>query len=107
MTQKPYDAGDESSVKKKKTKDELQKQTKKDDLIWVLSDPRGRRVVWRLLERCGIYKNSFTGNSHTFFNEGRRAVGLETLIEINDADPKAFSVMATEAANEKLENKNG
>ena len=30
----------------------------------------------RLLDRTNILKQSFTGNSETFFNEGKRKVGL-------------------------------
>lgn len=49
----------------------------KEDLVWLMSMPRGRRFMWRLLERTGIHRSSFTGNSTTFFNEGARNVGLQ------------------------------
>ena len=48
----------------------------KEDIIWLMSQPRGRRFIWRLLERTGLHRSSFTGNSTTFFNEGQRNVGL-------------------------------
>lgn len=48
----------------------------KNDLLWLMGEPRGRRFVWRLLERSGVFRSSFTGNSQTFFNEGARSVGL-------------------------------
>lgn len=49
----------------------------KEDLVWLMSLPRGRRFMWRLLERTGQHRSSFTGNSTTFFNEGARNVGLQ------------------------------
>ena len=42
----------------------------------VLSTELGRWFFCRLLDRTDILKQSFTGNSETFFNEGKRKVGL-------------------------------
>ncbi|WP_295781918.1 hypothetical protein [uncultured Veillonella sp.] len=42
----------------------------------VLSTELGRWFFCCLMDRSGILKQSFTGNSETYFNEGRRKVGL-------------------------------
>lgn len=42
----------------------------------VLSTKLGRWFFCRIFDHTGILKRSFTGNSETFFNEGRRSVGL-------------------------------
>ena len=42
----------------------------------VLSTELGRWFFCRIFDHTGILKRSFTGNSETFFNEGRRSVGL-------------------------------
>ena len=42
----------------------------------VLSTELGRWFFCRLMDRSGILKQSFTGNSETYFNEGRRSIGL-------------------------------
>lgn len=47
-----------------------------DALNHVLSTELGRWFFCRLLDRTNILKQSFTGNSETFFNEGKRKVGL-------------------------------
>lgn len=52
---------------------------KVNDWKWLMSNPRGRRIVWRLLEECGVYRSSFTGNSETFFREGERNIGLKII----------------------------
>ena len=101
---KPYDAGDEVQVKKRKTKSKIKKEQDKEDLHNILLSAGGRRFVWKLLEACGVYKISFTGNSHTFFNEGKRQIGLGLIEEIFDASPNAYTEMRLEAAN-RLEGK--
>ncbi len=36
----------------------------------------GKRVLSVLLNESGVFEDSFTGNSRTFYNEGRRVIGL-------------------------------
>lgn len=66
------------------------------DLREVMGTPAGRRVVWRLLERCRLFSTSFTGNSETFFREGERSVGLWLLQELEALAPEAFATMWAE-----------
>jgi len=65
----------------------------RDDLIAVMSTDQGRRVVRRIIEHCGVYKTSMTGNSYTFFNEGKRDVGLFLTAKIADATPQHLAEM--------------
>jgi hypothetical protein len=58
------------------------------DLGSVMGTPEGRRLMWRLIDdTCGVYASSFTGNSQTFFNEGRRSIGLFLLGEAQRVAP--------------------
>ena len=59
-----------------KTKQEYIRNRDIDALNHVLSTELGRWFFCRLLDRTDILKQSFTGNSETFFNEGKRKVGL-------------------------------
>lgn len=68
-----------------------------DDLKVVMQQPEGRRFMWRLLEQCGVYRTSFTGNSETFFREGQRNVGLWALTEMQEAAPDQFLMTMQEA----------
>jgi len=63
----------------------------------VMASPDGRRWVWNLLERCGVFRTSYTGDSTTYFNEGSRNVGLMVITDINVACPDLFITMMTEA----------
>ena len=67
-----------------------------DDIKWLMSGKRGRRVMWRLLDRAGVYRSSFTGNSETFFREGERNIGLAFLAQVLDVAPDAFPTMVEE-----------
>lgn len=93
MDKEPFDAGDETSVEKRKSKAQLKREQEVHELKTVLSTKEGMAVVWRILEKTGPFTGSFTGNSHTFFKEGRRSIGLELIAEINEANPRAFALM--------------
>lgn len=67
-----------------------------DDFRWLMEDKRGRRTVWRLLERTGVYRTSFTGNSETFFREGQRNIGLAILSLLHEACPEKYAIMHKE-----------
>ena len=59
-----------------KTKQDYIRDRDIDALNHVLSTELGRWFFCRLLDRTDILKQSFTGNSETFFIEGKRKVGL-------------------------------
>jgi len=101
-----YDAGDEGQVEKKKTKAQIHKEQNKEDLKGILDSAGGRRFLWKLLEECGVYKISFTGDSYTAFNEGKRQIGLRLIEDIFDACPDAYIEMCSVAIQRK-EARNG
>lgn len=65
----------------------------------VLADAQGRLVVWDILEQCGVYRSTFTGNAHGTFLEGQRQIGLWMLADrIAAHSPRTFPQMQLEAA---------
>lgn len=52
------------------------------DLAWLMSHEQGRRFMSRLFDMTGTERNSFTGSSTTFFNEGARSIGVALLSEV-------------------------
>jgi hypothetical protein len=87
----------EAQNKKLTAEQKKERQKDIDDIRKVLKTPEGRRLFWRLLSKCGIFRNSFNLNSNqTAFCEGQRNIGLELLNEINEADITAFSRMQNE-----------
>lgn len=62
-----------------------------EDLKWVMAHAQGRRFVWRLLDRAGVYRSSFNHSGSVMaHNEGRRDMGLFVLAEMNEAAPESF-----------------
>lgn len=43
---------------------------------YMLTDPRGRWFLMRLFDNTYVNATTFTGNGQSFFNEGKRAVGI-------------------------------
>lgn len=56
----------------------------------VLKSRQGKQFIWHILSLSNIYSDSFTGNSTTFYNEGRRSIGLQVLQLLEDADPTLY-----------------
>ena len=72
-----------------------------DDLKWLMSSKRGRRIVWRQLERAGVFRLSFNTNSMTMaFNEGTKNEGLYTLTQIHTHCPELYTTMVKERSND-------
>lgn len=68
-----------------------------EDFKLLMGSAWGRRVVFRLLERAGIYRLSFTSNgAYTSFNEGQRNIGLYFIDLINTHCLDEFVLMLKE-----------
>lgn len=67
-----------------------------EDLKWLMSDKRGRRIMWNLLAFTGVFRQPFTGNSETFFRCGMMNVGQKFLGDINEHAPERYQQMVTE-----------
>lgn len=88
--------GQEKARATQHTLDNAQASVEAADFKWVMSNPRGRRFIWRLLSLAGVFRSSFTGSSETFFREGERNMGLRVLAMIHEHTPGAYSEMLEE-----------
>ena len=61
----------------------------------MLKSDDGKRILCAVLDQTGIFTSSFTGNSATFFLEGKRAVGLYIYRLLMTADPMALQRLIT------------
>jgi hypothetical protein len=93
----PFDiAGQEADAEESLKRKQLTALQEDDDFKWLMGNKRGRRIVWRLLERTGVFRSSFTGNSETFFREGSRNVGLQLIAQIHEVCPDKYALMLQE-----------
>lgn len=99
-----FNPHDPKDVKEAEEKANLRMLQEKEDLKWILSDPRGRRFIWKILEFCKVFNTTMTGNSYTYFNEGQRNVGLRIFDEMNQADEDAYLKMRKELKGELNDN---
>jgi hypothetical protein len=66
-------------------------QQTSDDLRAVLATLAGRRYLFRLVERCGVFSPVFNPNGSTMTHaEGRRSVGIDLMHDFQRADPGAW-----------------
>ena len=86
-------SSDENHVNKKKQEAQLERETSLEALRLFIEHPGGRKWVWDMLVKCHVFNTSMTGNSHTFFKEGERNIGLGILNDLMEADPAAFTSM--------------
>lgn len=80
----------------RKEKEQLVSRQEAEDFKWLMSDKRGRRFMWSQLAKAGVFRTSFTGNSETFFNEGKRVMGLDLLTRIHELCPDRYNQMVME-----------
>lgn len=92
-----YDAGDPKAVARaaKRLKSELSQEDK--DLRAVMATEEGRRFVFRLLGRCGIYRQSYNPlqphEGNAIFAEGERSIGLNLLRDLGRVTPEHYLTM--------------
>lgn len=68
-----------------------------EDWRWLMSGPRGRRIVRRLLALTGLYQSGLrSGLDMLPFNEGKRQVGLQLLDQITTICPAEYVQMLQE-----------
>lgn len=100
--EKPYvkNSSDEEQIRDAERKVKNRRDREINDLSVVLSDPHGRRFIWRILSECGVFQTSFSPDSNQmYFNEGERNVGLKIFSEVNEVSPEAYLKMMKENEN--------
>ena len=72
----PFGEFEEEQAEEQRAQAEELRNLEQTDFRAILRLPEGRRLIKRVIWECGLYKDSFTGNSKTYKNEGKREVGL-------------------------------
>jgi hypothetical protein len=90
-------AGQEQSRIERNKRDKLATLQEVEDLKWLMSSKRGRRIVWRQLARAGVFQSTFHVTAMVMsFNEGRRNQGNALLADVLEHCPDRFLEMLTE-----------
>jgi len=85
---------------------ERDKRASKDRRVirMILATEEGREFLHALLEECLVFRSTFVSSSQSYFNEGKRSIGLKFWNLINDADSTAYLKMVNEQKERKGEN---
>src|SRR5471030_1460460 len=79
----PYDAGDRRHVERREKTAKTARLQRNEDFRWLMGEQRGRRFVWDLLAKAGLFRSSLgISPKLTAFNEGRRDLGLSVLADM-------------------------
>jgi hypothetical protein len=75
-------------------------QQGRDDLNWLMRHQQGRRIMWGLLESCGVFANAavmgaFESNK-TMFKAGEQNVGLFYTAKVISQEPEGYNLMVKE-----------
>lgn len=72
-------------------------RTEADDIKWLMGGKRGRRVMWLLLDRAGVFRSSFSSDPLVMaLNEGHRNIGLTYLGQVMEHAPGSYATMVEE-----------
>lgn len=107
-----YDPTDIRSQERAKAEKELAaklvKDTEEADFKWLMGSKRGRRIVWRQLDRAGVFRLSFNTNAMTMaFAEGNRNEGLRIIAMIHEQCPELYTVMVKEQVHDNRNTDDG
>lgn len=97
----PFDTfdlqGQEAARLSAEEKAKLRARVEIEDLKRVMANKSGRRFVYGILARAGVWRSSFHTNAlQMAFNEGARNEGLALLAKLTDHCPDTYSLMLTE-----------
>jgi len=84
-----------------KRSEEEEKQLDNEAYRFLLANPHGARILWKMIKQCGVYTRvADNSGSWTYFNDGRRSVGLNMIAEICEADPEGYIKLQTKSLKE-------
>lgn len=92
-----YNAGNPEHVKGRQKMVDLRDLTRRAGLKAVMISREGRAWMYGVLEACGVFRSSFTGNSETFMREGQRNIGLIIIADIMRDHDELYTLMCREA----------
>ena len=75
----------------------LARSVEVEDFKWLMGNKQGRRFVWRLLEKAGVFRTTFRLNNEMAFLEGMRNMGLILVADIHEICPEKYHIMVKEA----------
>lgn len=96
---------DEADAKRVEAQLQAEARQWEKDLRDVMSTPQGRRVLWEILDFTAPMSCAFTGNSGSFFLEGKKSVGQWLFRHIDETCFDLYVIARQEHINRQLRHK--
>jgi hypothetical protein len=84
QAKKPYIASDKEQVEEADLREGLIRDQELSDIAAIIGSEEGKRFINRFFNECNLYHEVFTGNSETFFNDGKRSMALWMIRDIQE-----------------------
>lgn len=97
MSDKPFNAGDETQVQERGKKEKFGRDREMDDLRSILASRSGRRFIWRFLVASELFAVSEVMNASIYALEGKRKLGKVLFNDVMEAAPEAYLLMMKES----------
>lgn len=94
-------ASDEKQIKEAEKTLQITREDELNDLRWILSDPRGRRFIWKLLTFCKVFESIWSQSAMIHYLSGQQDVGHYVLAEVGEAHDESIIIMMRENKKEK------
>jgi hypothetical protein len=89
-------AGDKEQVRHARQKEKTMEELAIDDMKFMLSHSQGRRVLWRILEKCKTFESIWHGSALIHYQAGQQDLGHYLISEIASADEDMWLTMMKE-----------
>lgn len=91
-------AADPEKIKEGKKSEDMKRKQEIKDVFDVISTEPGKRFYMRMLAICKVYHEvAEASGSFTYYNAGKRAVGLTLQSDLVRASPEIYASMVREA----------
>ncbi|ENC6709926.1 hypothetical protein ABKY54_004536 [Vibrio harveyi] len=87
---------EEAEKARKRAEQDLRKF--QQDLAYILDSDAGRNVIWNFLDKFGLFRETFCGESthSTSYNQGRNSAAREILFDVMSVNQAAYLTMIEE-----------
>lgn len=94
----PFNQRAQATAEKKQAEAiKLEREREIEDFKYLMEHPQFRRFMWRLLEKSGVYRSSFSLNGlEMSFKEGNRNLGIALISELHEHCPTRYIQMIKE-----------
>jgi len=96
----------EAAQERKDAEQRIRRNLEVEDFKWLMQQKQGRRFVWRLLDKAGVFRTTFRLTNEGDFLEGMRNMGLLLISDIHELCPEKYHLMVKEAQDNAARTRN-